>query len=438
MAPSENLSGKLRWVFIRQALIASLLFISGITLVSVVLSDALFKQRVQREVAHAWEMVARNADEPLPGSADLETYFVPAGSMPDQVPPQMRALSPGLHRMAGEWRRVYVSERAAGRVYLRISPGLSNRLVWWTSLLSSAVSVIGIIALSWLGYRRSRRMVAPLAHLTQVALDWQPRHSRASDFKIPMRADAHSREAVCLGDALSSMAERVESHIERERNFTRDASHELRTPLTVIAVAADLLAANDLDARSRKSVERIQTTSRGMAELLDALLILARHPDEPLETGWVDVRDILHEEVALAKPALEGRPIELRVDAPASLQLEAPPRVIATIVAQLLRNACRFTEQGQIEVVLQDDALHVRDTGIGMDAEALARVFDPFWRADISDYTVKGMGLTVSRRLAEHFGWQLALDSQPGKGTVASLYFRPQLSTRQRQQRSQP
>ncbi|MDO4709211.1 MAG: HAMP domain-containing sensor histidine kinase [Pseudomonadota bacterium] len=438
MAASENLSGKLRWVFIRQALIASLLFISGITLVSVLLSDALLKQRVQQEVVHAWDLVARNAHEPLPRSTDLETYFVPAGSMPDQVPAEMRALLPGLHRMAGQWRRVYVSERAAGRIYLRIAPGLSTRLLWWMSLLSSAVSVIGIVVLSWLGYRRSRRMVAPLAHLTQVALDWQPRHSRASDFRIPMQADAHSREAVGLGEALASMAERVASHVERERNFTRDASHELRTPLTVIAVAADLLAANDLDARSRKSVKRIQSTSRGMAELLDALLILARHPDEPLEKDWVDVRDIVHEEVALARPALEGRPVELRVDARCALRLEAPPRVIATILAQLLRNACRFTEQGHIEVVLQEDALQVRDTGIGMDAKVLARVFDPFWRADISDHTVKGMGLTLSRRLAEHFGWQLVLDSQPGKGTVASLYFRPRLSTNGHGRRSLP
>lgn len=438
MAPSENLSGKLRWVFIRQALIASLLFIAGITLVSVVLSDALLKQRIQQEVVHAWDMVERNDREPLPGSADLETYFVPAGSMPDQVPPELRALAPGLHRMAGEWRRVYVSERAAGRIYLRIAPGLSNRLLWWMSLLSSAVSVIGIVVLSWLGYRRSRRMVAPLAHLTQVALDWCPRHSRVGDFKIPVRADVNSREVACLGDALASMAERVESHVERERNFTRDASHELRTPLTVIAVAADLLASAKLDARSRKSVERIQTTARGMAELLDVLLILARHPDEPLEKDWVDVRDILHEEAALASPLLEGRPVELKVNAPSGLRLEAPPRVIAAIVSQLLRNACRFTRQGHIEVALQGDVLQVRDTGIGMDAETLARVFDPFWRADISDHTVKGMGLTLSRRLAEHFGWQLALASQPGKGTVASLCFHPCLSTCQPQRRSLP
>ncbi|PJK07845.1 two-component sensor histidine kinase [Lysobacteraceae bacterium NML120232] len=425
MLPSENLSGKLRWVFIRQALVASLLFVAGIALTSLVLQDALLKQRVQLEVDHAWDMVARNADKPLPHGAELETYFVPVGKSAAHVPAELRALSPGTHRMASPWRQVYVSERAAGRVYIRIAPGTSDRLVLWLSLLCSVVSIIGIAILSWLGYRRSRRVVAPVTQLAQVARHWQPDASRGSAFRMSAGTSANTPEVVCLAEALDGMAARVASYVERERNFTRDASHELRTPLTVIAVAADLLAAGQLDARSRKSVERIRAASRGMGELLDALLILARHPDEPVEKDWVDVRDIIHEEVALARPCLADKPVALQIDAPCGLQLEAPPRVIATILSQLLRNACRFTRQGYIEVSLRADALHVRDTGIGMDADALARVFDPFWRADISDHTVKGMGLTLSRRLAEHFGWQLVLDSQPGEGTVASLYFHP-------------
>ena len=65
----------------------------------------------------------------------------------------------------------------------------------------------------------------------------------------------------------------------------------------------------------------------------------------------------------------------------------------------------------------------VRDSGIGMDKETLARAFDPFWRADISDYTAKGMGLTIAQRLAERLGWSLRLESKLGEGTRATLQF---------------
>ena len=70
-----------------------------------------------------------------------------------------------------------------------------------------------------------------------------------------------------------------------------------------------------------------------------------------------------------------------------------------------------------------NDRVEIRDTGIGMDAETLGRAFDPFWRADLSDYTAKGMGLTLAQRLAERFGWKVLLESQPGKGTLATLRF---------------
>ena len=75
----------------------------------------------------------------------------------------------------------------------------------------------------------------------------------------------------------------------------------------------------------------------------------------------------------------------------------------------------------QIEVL--SDRVEIRDTGIGMDAETMARAFDPFWRADLSDYTAKGMGLTLAQRLAERFGWKILLDSQPGQGTLATIKF---------------
>ncbi len=425
MAPNENLSGKLRWIFIRQAIVASLVVVVGTYLGSLVLRDALLKQRMMTEANAAWAQVDRGDQRNLRKSVSFQVFFVPAGGMPDNVPAPLRTLTPGMHKMPGKWRLALVSERAAGRVYLLMAPGTSDRLVFWMSVLAGSLAVLGIGLISLLGYRRSMRVVAPVARLSEAVLAWDPRNAPSSDLRISVRPDANTYEVAQLGDALASMAERVQAYVERERDFTRDASHELRTPLTVIRVASDLLAAGDLDDRGMRSVRRIQSATRDMGEVLDAFLILARHPDVPVDSEPMRVLDIAHEEAANTQDWLEGKPVEVEVVTHAAPEVQAPPRVIGHILSQFLRNACRFTESGRIAIEVEADAVHVRDTGIGMDADAMARAFDPFWRADISDYTAKGMGLTVARRLAERFGWHIGLQSEPGKGTVASLVFRP-------------
>lgn len=150
---------------------------------------------------------------------------------------------------------------------------------------------------------------------------------------------------------------------------------------------------------------------------------LARHPDVPVDSEDVSVQEVVHEEAANAREWLEGKPVNLVVLPTADPQIHSPPRVIGVIVSQLLRNACHFTDEGSVQIEVLGDRVEIRDTGIGMDEETMAKAFDPFWRADLSNYTAKGMGLTLAQRLAERFGWKVLLESQPGQGTLATLRF---------------
>jgi signal transduction histidine kinase len=239
--------------------------------------------------------------------------------------------------------------------------------------------------------------------------------------RLPADAGPEARQ---LAGALQRMAERMRAFVRRERDFTRDASHELRTPLTVIRVASDLLDGDaDLPERARRSLARIQGAGRDMESVIDAFLILAREGDVEPQREDFSVRDIVAEEAQSARALLGERPVELVVTEFASPVLHAAPRVFAVMLRNLLANACTFTERGRVEVRVEADRVVVADTGIGMSADAVQRAFDPFYRAEPDRLTGKGMGLSIVRRLGDRFGWPVSLDSQPGRGTVATIRF---------------
>ena len=202
------------------------------------------------------------------------------------------------------------------------------------------------------------------------------------------------------------------------------ACDALAVPLTVVRVASDLLAQEQgLSERGARSLRRIGGAVREMEELIDAFLVLARHPDVPLDSDEIDMAEVAHEQAASALPLLEGKPVALDVVEHAHPRVHAPLRVPGVMLGQLLRNACEHTDQGRIEVRVEADRIEVEDTGAGMDAATLARAFQPFYRGGGTAFAGKGLGLHVVERLGERLGWNVELRSSPGAGTTAIIRF---------------
>ncbi|QDH70796.1 sensor histidine kinase [Marilutibacter alkalisoli] len=429
---SYGLSRQIKMVFILQALISTLLIAMGIVLLGMAVRHVILDQRMQAEAEQFWNQRAEDPEHPLPMTSALRGELEREGALDDGLrahdPGTMqkayRHLPHGLHWLPSKRLTVYVDRRPEGTLYLEMGAGDVEKAILLTGLASFLLAMLTIVVISWLSYRTSRRLVTPVSWLADMVSRWDPRAPDTDAISTSALPTDAGGEVRSLARALRGLAGRVEEFVARERDFTRDASHELRTPLTVVRVATDLMLADPAtNPQSRRSLARIQRAGRDMEAVIEAFLILAREAEIEPQSEEFPVIDVVNHEVERILPLLNGRPVEVEVIDDGAPRLYAPPNVLNVMLGNLLSNAARFTESGRIEVRISPDRLDVRDTGIGMSEEALARVFDPFYRVDPDRDEGRGMGLSIVRRLGDRFGWPVALVSEPGEGTVATIHF---------------
>ena len=235
-------------------------------------------------------------------------------------------------------------------------------------------------------------------------------------------------------DAEAARAE-AEAANRTKSEFLAVMSHELRTPLNAIGGYAELMEMGirgPITPQQQEDLRRIQTSQRHLLGLINEVLNYAK-----LETGTVhfDVADVpVREAVAgaelLVAPQARSKGIALAVtDCPPELEVRADAEKLRQIVVNLMSNAVKFTDPGgSVEVSCARDgagvAVRVRDTGIGIPADKLEAVFDPFVqvRADLArPHEGTGLGLAISRDLARGMGGDLTARSTPGAGSTFTL-----------------
>ena len=426
----QGLPRKLRRVFVLQGVLAIVAVVTCLYVATVFARGQIASDWMRIEAERFWREKARDPAYPPPWTTSVSSYFVPEGAdaVALGVPKSFVDAGPGLHRLKGPGasQRLLVQDGPGGRLYLKIAFRLMDRVGSWSMLIASLLAVVAIATVNWLGYRIARRFVLPVTAMAGEVARWDPRQPNIAAIEPAQLPGEVGREVRLLGGAIRGLAERTQSFIRRERDFTREASHELRTPLTVVRVATDMLRRDpELPSRMQRSLDRVQVAARDMEAVVDALLILARE-DEPARTEEFAVLDVAAEAVRVGEAVLEelgsSGTVELALveqDAPV---LHGSRRAMVVILEQLVRNACTFTTEGRIDMVVQGDRVEVRDTGVGMDRDVLERVFEPFYRAD--QYVGgRGLGLAVVRRLASRFGWTVVIESTPGQGTTVTVGF---------------
>lgn len=210
-------------------------------------------------------------------------------------------------------------------------------------------------------------------------------------------------------------------------DFLANTSHELRTPLHAIqgltqAVLAD--ASNSLDERARRSLDLVRGNARRLGVLVEDLLDAARlhHHEVVLRRSKVDLSRLAREILDGFRLQAAGKGVALRLDAPQALPaVEADPDRIVQVLVNLVSNALRFTDSGNVGIRLFPVAhrvlVEVEDTGIGIAPADRDRIFERFEQGEARRGGT-GLGLSISRDLVRLHGGELILESVVGKGSV--------------------
>jgi signal transduction histidine kinase len=188
------------------------------------------------------------------------------------------------------------------------------------------------------------------------------------------------------------------------------------------------MAAEVLQARAggqpelQAAIERIQRTALNTANRVPALLLLSRAP-EVLDAPHIDLLPLAQREVERCEPLLAGRPVRLRLEAEPCWSF-VRPELAEMILGNLLRNACLYTEQGEVVLRLRPGLVEVEDSGPGLPASVRSQLFERHVRGAAQQGDGgSGLGLAIVKRIVEHLGWEILHETPPGGGSRFSIHL---------------
>jgi signal transduction histidine kinase len=225
----------------------------------------------------------------------------------------------------------------------------------------------------------------------------------------------------------------IERSIEFMRRFMADAAHELRTPITILRTRAEIALQQPREAESYVSALRsVEAEAHRLGGIVDSLLVLARADtgERQIEKERFFLDDLAIDAAGAAQVVARQKNVDITVDEFEEAPVEGDPALIRQLIMILLDNAVKFTDAGgqvRVRVSMHDGSptFAVEDTGIGIKAEELSRVFQRFFRGETARSRTNGagLGLSIASWIAREHGAEISLTSEAGKGTTVAVKF---------------
>src|SRR5712664_2572010 len=290
-----------------------------------------------------------------------------------------------------------------------------------TSEQSHHVAASMVVAVFTLGMA----IVARRAHITLV-----------DHLRVSARL-AVSEEAAKLAEGVMREARDLAERVARARSaFLANMSHEIRTPMNAVLGFVELILDTELTTEQRRALELVRSSSEALLMILNDILDYSKIEAEHLELESIpfDVSKVVHATASLLAVRAREKHLELLAEVSADVPraVRGDPTRLRQVLMNLIGNAIKFTEQGEVVVSVSSAAsdgtakltFAIRDTGIGIAAEHVGSVFKEFTQADSTmtrRYGGTGLGLAISQRLVRLMGGDLGVTSEVGRGSEFSF-----------------
>lgn len=286
------------------------------------------------------------------------------------------------------------------------------------------------------GYFLARKSLRPVASMNS-----QTQRISAENLSARLDVTNPRDELGHLATTINDLLTRLENAFKEQQRFIADASHELRTPLAVLRGETEVALGKERTVEEyQQSLSLIQDEAERLSRIVEDLFILARQPINTraaLNKERVSLNDAVRDCARAAQVLAFRKGVQLRLenDSP-SIALNGDEDLIKRMLLNLLDNAVKYTPAGgeiSLALVRQNGnaEIVVRDTGIGIPAEAQARVFDRFYRVDKARARTMGgagLGLSIAQWIVEVHGGSINLISTPGHGSTFTIVLPTQLT----------